>query len=481
MKIKSLIAVALLGAAMTATAQEPQYIFYFIGDGMGMGPVNAAQVYNRTILNNDKPLNMMQMPVSGWAVTYSANADVTDSAAAGTALSTGNKTKNYMLGMGPDTTAVYSIAVDLQKMGYGIGVTTSVAPDDATPGAFYAHVPNRGMFYEIGTQMAASGYEFVAGAGLRGLQKDGKDTDLLERFASENVQIVRGPEGISEITNKRVLLLNPEGTKEWNVGYTIDSIPGMLTLPVITRTCLAHLEKNSPERFFMMVEGGNIDHALHANDGGAAIKEILNFDEALGIAFDFYRAHPDETLIVVTADHDTGGMSMINPKGAKGGLANIDYQKVSKEEFSDYCKGILRSRMIFPWQAMREYLQDNFGFFTHIKLSEEQESTLKALFDKTFEQRNSADQETLYASFNEFAVEVFRIFNDAAGLAFTTTSHSANPVPVFAVGVGAERFKSFNNNVDIPRAILETVKSDAPMQYNAPAACSSTLIKQNPQ
>ena len=460
MKLRSIMA-ALAASVLffAAQAQNPKYIFMYIGDGMGMGPVVAAETYNRTILRSDKPLTMMQMPVVGWCMTYSASSDVTDSAAAGTALSTGYKTTNGMLGMRPDSTEVCSIARELKNMGYGVGVVTSVAPDDATPGAFYAHVPSRKMYYEIGTQMAASGYEFVAGAGLRGLSSDGRETDLADRFAKNGVQIVRGPEAVVSIASDKVLLLNPEGTKEWNIGYTIDSIAGVLNLPLIVETGIAQLERTSPERFFMMVEGGNIDHALHANDGGAALKEILNFDSALELAYDFYLRHPDETLIVVTADHDTGGMAMIKPSGAKGGLANIDYQKVSKEGFSDYCKSVLRSRMVYRWEDMRGYLADNLGFFTHIRLSEAQEADLRALFDKTFEMRNSADQKTLYASFNEFAVEVFRIFNDATGLAFTTTSHSGNAVPVFAVGAGAERFKGYNNNVDIPRAILETVRA----------------------
>lgn len=439
---------------MSAGAQSPKYIFYYIGDGMGMGPVVAAETYNRVVLNSDKPLTMMQMPVVGWCMTYSASSTITDSAAAGTALSTGNKTNNGMLGVTPDTTDVVSIAKKLQALGYGIGITTSVAPDDATPGAFYAHVPSRAMFYEIGVQMAGSGYEFLAGAGLRGTMKDGKETDLLKHFADNKVQIVRGPKEIANIKSEKVLLLNPEGTADYDIGYTVDSIPGVLSLPVIAETCLKHLEKTSPDKFFMMVEGGNIDHALHANDGGAAVKEILNFDQALAVAFDFYQKHPDETLIVVTADHDTGGMALVK----NGGLANIDYQRVSKESFNEYCRAMLKSRMVYTWQDMRDYLTDHFGFFKHIKVSAEQEEELKDMFDDIFEKRNEmADQQTLYANFNAFAVKVFSIFNKAVGLGFTTTSHSGNPVPVFAVGVGADKFKGFNNNTDIPLAIYDTV------------------------
>ena len=445
----SLFALVALGVA----AQSPKYIFYYIGDGMGMGPIVAAQNYNRLILKNDKPLTMMQMPVVGWALTYSASSDITDSAAAGTALATGSKTKNYMLGMNADTVAVTSIAKILHDSGYGVAIATSVAPDDATPGAFFAHVPNRSMTYQIGCDMAASGYEFVAGAGLRGTETDGKPNDLLDRFAAEGVQIVRGPEGAASITAARALLLNNAGSSRSNIGYTIDSIQGTLTLPLIASTALKQLERTSPDKFFMMIEGGNIDHALHGNDAGASIKEIINFDEALKVAYDFYLAHPDETLIVVTADHDTGGMAIVR----SGGIGNIDYQKVSKEEFSNFCKAMLKTRNIFTWDDMKAYMSENLGFFTHIPVSEADETKLKKLFDDTFELRNTADQKTLYANFNAFAVEVFNMFNNAVGVTFCTTSHAGNAVPVFAVGVGADLFKGFNNNTDLPAAILKAV------------------------
>lgn len=458
MNIKHLLAsVALLASVSAAAECAPKYIFYYIGDGMGMGPVNAAQTYLRQTkapeaYGSQQLLTMHTFPVVSWCQTYSYSSPVTDSAAAGTALATGHKTNNGMLGMGPDTTAVTSIAAQLFEKGYGVGIVTSVAPDDATPGAFYAHVPTRKDLYDIGCQMAECGYQFVAGAGLRGLEKDGQPTDLPEKFAQNNVQIVYGPDQIADISSDRVLLLNPEGSHNWNVGYTIDSIAGVLTLPQITQTCLAQLERTSPDRFFMMVEGGNIDHALHANDGGAAVKEILNFNEALRYAVDFYNQHPSETLIIVTADHDTGGMAVAhNAKNIK----YIDCQKVSKEEFSDYCKALLRSRRVYTWDDMREYLSENLGLFTVIPVSSENEQQLKEMFDQTFEMRNSADQQTLYANFNAFAVEVFSLFNKAAGFAFTTTSHTGNPVPVYAIGCGADMFKGLNNNIEIPQKLRQ--------------------------
>lgn len=456
------LAALILGFGQAFADDAPKYIFYYIGDGMGMGPVMAAESYMRDIRGASEPLTMMQMPVVGWTRTFSASSPVTDSAAAGTALSTGSKTRNGMLGQDADTTNVTSIARIFKDSGMGVGVITSVAADDATPGAFYAHVPYRKMYYDIDCDLAASGYDFIAGAGIQGLtDKDGKPTDVLDRLKAQDVQIVRGPGEIDRIGSGRVLLLNPEGSRPWNIGYTIDSIgASTLNLPQMTRACLAHLERRSPEGFFMMVEGGNIDHALHGNDGGAAIKEVINFDEALGVAYEFYKAHPDETLIVVTADHDTGGMAVGNEHlhyDARLGL--FDSQRISKEAFSDYCKSLL-DHDSYSWDDMKAYLGEKLGFFGTVEVTPEQEKRLQELFDETFRLRHTSDQKTLYASFNAFAVEVFKTLNDAAGIGFITTHHTGNPVPVFAVGVGADRFKGFNNNIDLPRHILSIAKKD---------------------
>ena len=454
MKIRRLILsiATAAGICMGAIAADaPKYVFYYIGDGLGMQPLMTAQAYNRDILKNEKPLLMMQFPVASWAMTYSASSPITDSAAAGTALSTGYKTGNGMLGVTPDTVPVTSVARQLKDLGYGVGIITSVYADDATPGAYYAHVASRGMYYDIDVEAVNSGYDFIAGAGMKGLKDgNGNPTDIPVLMEQNGVQLVRGLDGIKEIKSGKVVLLSEEGMPVDNIGYTIDSIPGALTLPLITETCLAHLEKQSPDRFFMMVEGGNIDHALHGNDAGTAIIEILNFNDALKVAYDFYLAHPDETLILVSADHDTGGMSHV-----KDGLGVYKYVKVSKQQFSEYCKGILRSRMVYTWDDMREYLTENFGMFNHIKVSADKEEALKAKFNETFELRNSADQQTLYDSFNAFAVAVFDVINNAAGTIFTTGGHSGNPVPVFAVGVGSDKFKGPNNNTDLPKILRD--------------------------
>jgi len=457
--LHSLITPLVLASALTATAAAPKYVFYFIGDGMGMGHVMTTQTYNRMVRQSPEPLLMMQFPVASMCMTYSASSPVTDSAAAGTALATGHKTNNGVLGMDADSTAVQSIATDLLKQGYGVGIITSVYPDDATPGAYYAHVESRKMFYEIDCQAAESGFQFIGGANLHGTAKDGKPTDAEQRLTEAGYTIVRGTDGIDQVNSEKIYLLSPDKERTSNIGYTIDSIPGALTLPDMTRACLNQMERVSPQKFFMMVEGGNIDHAAHANDGGAVIKEIINFNQALDVAYQFYLKHPDETLIVVTADHDTGGMALNNaPSGDKRGLRYIDAQRASKEEFSAECKGILHSRRIYTWDDMRQLLTDRFGFWSVIPVTTKQENALRKKFETTFEMRNSADQKTLYASFNAFAVEVFRVLDAHTGIAWTTTSHTGNPVPVFAIGVGSDQFKGLNNNIEIPIKIMNAVE-----------------------
>lgn len=449
MKPRFLTALAVLAAMLPVFgAEAPKYVFYFIGDGMGMAQALSAQVYNRTVLNNADPILMMRFPVASVCTTHSASSPVTDSAAAGTALATGSKTRNGMLGMNADTLAVTSVARELFDKGYGVALVTSVPPDDATPGAFYAHVPNRGMYYEIGKQMAESGYDFVAGSNLRGLKdKSGAETDLPRHFADNDVAIAYGLEELAQLPAGKALLLNPREIDYHQIHFTIDSVAGAMTLPDMTLAALERLSKNGRDKFFMMVEGGNIDYGGHANDGGTIIKEVLNFNQALRHAYDFYLAHPEETLIVVTADHETGGMGMgNNTVGYDLHLEYIDHQKISKDSFAEFCRAIRKSRRIFEWEDMKEYLTENLGFWAGVPVTPEQEEKLRDEFTKAFKGDFPADKQTLYNSFSNFTEEVFKVMDSVTGLGWTTNGHSGGLVPVYAIGVGAEEFIPVNDN-----------------------------------
>lgn len=460
MTLRNTIAAFAVAGALSVSAASPRYIFYFIGDGMGVGQVMTSQTYNRVALGSDSMLLMTRLPVAGMLETYSASSTVTDSAAAGTALATGNKTNNGMLGVTPDTTAVNSIAKILHDAGWGVALVTTVAPDDATPGAFYAHVPSRGQHYDIGRQAAESGYEFIAGAWWRGAyDRDNKDTGLFDYMRQHGVDLVTSTADAGKSTSRRVFLYSADPFSDGNVGYTIDSIPGALNLPDMTTAAIDHMMKVSPDRFFMMVEGGNIDHAGHANDAGTVAVEVLNFDQSLARAYEFYKQHPDETLIVVTADHETGGLSVGNRKvGYQSFSQYIPYQHTSKERFSRNVKAMLKDVAVeeMTWDKFKEFTAGETGLWRTVPVNKSQEEKLMAMYDDTFNKRRAlADEKTLYASFNSLANEVFKVLNDNQGFGWTTGGHSGNPVPVYAVGEGMESVGRVMDNTELAPALLK--------------------------
>lgn len=455
MKIRNLVTAALLFTALLSNA-GPKYIFYFIGDGMGVGAVSFTQAYNRMVKGQTDLLTMMQFPALSLAFTHSASSPVTDSAAAGTALATGNKTKNGMIGMNADSVPVVSIATTLHDKGYGVGLVTTVSPDDATPASFYAHQPHRGMHYEIGRDAASSGFEFLAGADMRGFTIDDKETDLRELIEAQNVQIVYGLDELQGVESRRVLLLGKDPMAANELGYVVDSIEGQMSLADMTQACLAHLEKNSDGRFFMMVEGGSIDHAGHSNDPAALVMETIGFDNALKIAYDFYTRHPEETLIVVTADHETGGLALANSRYHYNIEPKyLQYPRMSKDAMNLHIKALLRSRMVIDWETLREFLSEKLGFFTSIPVSETEEIGLQADVDEMLNARSEGNMKEAESAAGKFVGDVYKILSDVSGAGWTTGDHSGAPVPVFAVGVGADQFNQMQDNTDIPKKILK--------------------------
>lgn len=449
---KILLTFALSFLALAAQA-APKYIFMFIGDGMGMGHVMAAEAYNRQALGNSENILMMQFPVASWAMTYSADSPITDSAAAGTALAAGVKTNNGMVGVRPDSTAVESIASQLKAKGYGVGLVTSVSYDDATPAAFYAHRPNRGMSEGINCDGAESGFDFIGGSYTKDIA--GSDA-IFDGYRKNGYTVVHGLEALAAVKprkRKKVLLTGAEPSG--NIGFTIDSVPGAMRLSEMTAVCLGHLQRVSPDGFFMMVESGNIDHAAHGNDGATVVKEVLNFQESIRIAYNFYLRHPEETLIVVTADHDTGGMSLGANMGRVPEMADIDFRRASKEKFNDFCV----AHKDFTWEEIKEAMGEKLGLWSHIEVSEAEEAAIRRAFDglKTGSEQS---QKTLYKEYNNFSAIVFDILNRKNGFGFTAFGHTGNPVPLFAVGAGSCLFKGQNNNTDIPRKIREIVGLD---------------------
>ena len=440
--------------ACSAWAASPKYIFYFIGDGMGLAPIMVAEGYNRTVLGNNEHLTMLQFPVTSMATSYSANRHITDSSAAGTALSTGKKTNNYMLGVTPDSLPAYSVAKSLKENGYGVAVATTVTLNDATPSAFYGHAPYRKMYYEIGMGIVDSDYDFLSGYNLLGNKdKEGKETGLYKAIEKAGYTFATGKSGYEKVKgNDKIVLLNTPN-KAGHCGYVVDYMgDDNFNVPYLTSTALDHLQRVSPDKFFMMIEGGNIDWLGHANDPGM-VKSVLDFDEGVRIAYEFYKQHPEETLIVVTADHNTGGLTY----GVKGNkrvtLKNLDHQKISISMFQEYCRDLVKAGKHPQWDEMKAFVSEKLGLYGAISVDEKDDKAIQEAFNKTFNSKDAEDVETLYTSYNSFIAEVFKVFCKYTGLGWTTTGHTGDFTPVFAIGVGAEQFQGINNNIDLPKKI----------------------------
>ncbi len=442
--------------------KKAKYVFYFIGDGMGVNQVNGTEMYlaEKEGRIGLKPLNFTQFPVVNFATTYSKYNSVTCSAAAGTALATGTKTKNGTIGMDSLHQApLYSVAVQAKEAGKKVGITSSVSVDHATPAAFYAHQPNRSMYYEIGTDLPKTGFDFYAGAGF--LQpKSKKDTAAPELYGlieGAGYKIIRGNEAFEKQYTEAVkaVLIQKEGAEKGCLPYAIDRKEGDLTLAQITENAIRFLTKEENDGFFLMVEGGKIDWACHGNDAATVFTEVIDMAEAVEKALDFYKQYPDETLIVITADHETGGIALGTGKYALN-LQALQYQKLSKEELTRKIQELRTAKgNKVSWEDVRGVLSENLGFWKEVKLSDKQETRLKEIYKRSFGKNGVKLEKNLYAENELLAAEAIEIMDSIALVGWTSGGHSAGVVPVFAIGVGSHLFSGKLDNTDIPRKIAE--------------------------
>ena len=452
--------------ALTLSAQgKAKYVFYFIGDGMGVNQVNAAETYLGALQGRIgiEPLCFPSFPYSAFVNTQSATNGVTDSAAGGTALACGQKTKNGTLGMLKDlTTSVLSIADWARQSGAAVGITTSVAIDHATPAAFYAHVKERHEQYTIGKQLVESANDFYAGSDFT-IPTDPEypnGNTLYEEANSKGFTIARGYadyQNKAANAKKMILLQSEEASKadRYSIPYALDRKDGDLTLTDITRAGIDFLMKKQGEKngFFMMIEGGKIDWACHANDL-AFIPELIDMDNAVKVAYDFYKQHPDETLIIVTADHETGGIvlsrGLYEINLAAVGNQRITIEKLGKELHKMH--DVKGDKLV--WDDVKTFLAENFGFWDKISLTDEQTQRLESSFKKIMD-GTSKDQRTLYQNDDELAVTVRSIMSECAQVGWHVTSHSNGYVPCFAIGVGAEQIHGRIDNTEIPKIVAK--------------------------
>jgi alkaline phosphatase len=314
------VGVTPVGAAVESDADgQPRSIILLIGDGMGEGQRTAACWQ---AVGQGGQLAMDAMPISGWSRTGSADNAVTDSAAAGTALATGVKTNNGMVSIDPYSRTLTTILEHAQARGMAVGLVTTVQMTDATPAVFASHVSHRSMMTEIASQMMGHQVDVLLGGGedefLPGTEtgcypEAGERTDgrnLIDEAVVAGYTYVCTPTAFAAVPVTTTHLLGLFADE----GMTRPFSP---TLAQMTQKAIDILSQDS-DGFFLMVEGGQIDWACHANDATNAITDTIDFDAAVVVAQSYAATNPN-ALVVVTGDHETGGMSVsLSPTGNPG-------------------------------------------------------------------------------------------------------------------------------------------------------------------
>lgn len=450
------IAVLTLTAALTLAmhAQQAKYVFYFIGDGMGVNQINATEMYlaEKNGRIGTESLLMTTFPVVTVATSYSATNSVTDSSAGGTALATGQKTYNGAIGVDANREPITSVAQWAKESGKRVGVLSSVSIDHATPAAFYAHQPDRNMYYEIATDLPKAGFDFYGGSGFLVPDKKGQK-NIYTLFKEAGYTVAKGLKDYNEKAQgaKKLILMQEEGAEADALPFAIDRKSGDMTLADLTRSAIDFLTKGDNKGFFLMVEGGKIDWACHSNDPATAFEEVVDMDQAVKVAYDFYKKHPKETLIAISADHETGGI-VLGTGRYELKLKALACQRQSVDELS-HAVTDLRKEGKTSWDNVKSLLAEKMGFWTELPLTWDQEKALFNAYGESMVDGNPEFEESLYSRIEPLAWAAKKVMSQIAMVGWASGGHSGGYVPVFAIGAGSEKFQGKRDNTDIAKTI----------------------------
>ncbi len=306
-RIRSFFFLLIVCAAVSPSrAQQVKNVIFMIGDGMGLAQVSAA------LIDRDyAPMAMERAQYIGLCKTYSSNNKVTDSAAAGTALATGVKTYNSAIGVDPDKNPVKTTLEKASESGLATGLVVTCYLAQATPAAFTAHQAARSSLFGIAAEQTRSNVDVMIGGGMLHFYSPEDSVDLISELKARHYTVAETMEQVMAFDRgKLAAILAPSDLPTMREGRGD-------YLPRATGKALEILSKNSKKGFFIMVEGSQIDHQCHAGSAAGCIAETIDFDNAVRVAFDFADRNPG-TLVVVTADHETGGLTIPAGKNAKG-------------------------------------------------------------------------------------------------------------------------------------------------------------------
>lgn len=476
-QIKRLLGIALLVLMLTAPAlaaaqTQPKYVFYFIGDGLGASQRQFSEFFLREqYKDSTKELVMNTFDVAGINTTYCADTLITDSAAAGTALASGVKTNKGLVGKDAAGNDVRTLTEAARDKGMKTGLITTTRLTHATPAAFASHNISRNNENEIAEDFVKSDVDFFAGGGIRHFipqsmkvkngdaigktikSKRKDDKDLVKAFENKGYKTYIGMKGAKAFKAD-------DFSKQDKVfaAFTYTHIPYEVerrnkyqevpSLAEMTRAGIDSLEKGE-KGFFLMIEGGRIDHAAHANDPTGVIYDTLAFDEAIQVAFDFYKKHKNDTLIVVVGDHETGGMGLgMDSMGYKLDMGALMTTKVSVEDTLSYGAGQYKGDRA----GYTAYLAREFGL-TNLT------DTEAARLEKAMAAAD-AGQTAGYYKVNPAALTAAHLLSERANINWTTTIHTATMIPMSATGVGAAKLGGYKDNTEIAQVMATILGVD---------------------
>ena len=468
-----MLLIACVPAAMAEEAPvAPKYVFMFIGDGMGNPQVTATQYYLGSIENPDSEfpvpadLSFTQFEALGMVTTYDASSFCPDSASTATSLASGEKTLSGVINYDVSLTTPFKLITEYAKeAGKKVGVVTSVSLDHATPAAYYAKQPSRKDYYEIAKQgITGTTLDYLAGGGLLDLTggEEAPQENLMDLAVENGWTIPTSNEEIRTLNAQsgRVLAIDPVLQDSQSIHYEIDRKrleaegQDLLSLADFVQAGINVLDNENG--FFMMCEGGKIDWSCHANDAATSIHDTLALSDAVQVAVDFAQEHPDETLIIVTADHETGGMTIGFATTAYDTHFNyLTHQKISFTDFDGVIAQMRENGATFE-DALKE-IENYYGLTTtaeqDLTLTETELSSLQSAFELSMlpaEERVLGEQEALlYGGYEPLSMAVSHITNNKAGLSYTSYAHTGLQIPVYATGVGAENFSGLYDNTDV--------------------------------
>lgn len=441
--IAFLLSLSALSCVKVEAAPSARYIFLFIGDGMGIQQRNAAELFlagapagGKHNKEGESHLVMNSLPAQGILTTQSLSG-ITDSAAAATAIATGKKTSNGRIGMDASgNIKLLSIAKIAKNKGMKVGIITSSFLQDATPAAFYANAQSRKDFRSIGEQLTNSGFDYFSG-GLRGSKAEEKSgKNILDLAAAKGFILVKHDSDWSYVYPGQRVLAIPPKLSGGGMPYEIDRNGKELSLRDYVRRGIQLL--NNRDGFFMMVEGGKIDLACHANDIATTIRETIAFDESVQEALAFYKKHPEETLIIVTADHETGGLEL----NARAAEALKFHTLLSRQKRSYLAAEGRVGRMKTATEELFFGLNQMEG--DPLSLSKEELRELSHVWDLRRKKEVKG-----YATYDPLTVTELRIRDKRVGVSWNTFYHSGKPVAISALGIQQNAFSGELDNTDI--------------------------------